>query len=110
MYSYLLPIGSVIRLVNNGPLVMIYGVRQLASRADQEKKIEKDYIGVPYPMGRLTDAYRYLFDHGDIQEVVFRGYDSPIRESFLKSLEEAAQKRAERSEEQNNAEQEPEIK
>ena len=103
MYSYLLPIGSVVRLIDNGPLVMIYGVRQIASKKDHES-IVKDYIAVPYPMGRLTDQYRYLFNHSDIDEVVFRGYDSPIRESFLKSMEEAAIKRGERKAEEGDEE------
>ena len=80
----LLPIGSVVRLNGAEKRLMIFGVRQTNEQTNQEY----DYIGVLYPEGNMGEEMRFLFDHSDIQEIVFTGYNDPEREEFLENLKE----------------------
>ncbi len=80
----LLPIGSVVLLKDGVKRLMIYGVRQ----TDKKSQKEYDYIGVLYPEGNIGDDYQYLFDHGDIQKVYFRGFEDDERTRFLKRLKD----------------------
>lgn len=79
----LLPIGSVVTLVNGKKQLMIYGVKQL----NQSTKMEHDYIGVLFPEGNIGPDYQFLFDHDKIKEVNFLGFKSDEREEFLVKLE-----------------------
>ena len=78
----LLPIGSVVLLKNAKKKLMIFGVRQTNSKTGQEY----DYIGVLYPEGNMGEEIRFLFDHSDIDQIIFRGYDGDERAQFLESL------------------------
>lgn len=80
----LLPIGSIIRLKDGVKRLMIYGIYQ----SEEDSDIEYDYIGVIYPEGNIGDDFHFLFQHEDIEEVYFRGYEDEEREDFLKRLEE----------------------
>lgn len=78
----LLPIGSVVLLEGGEKKLMIFGVKQTAN--DEEY----DYIGVIYPEGNLgDDAGQFFFQHKDIKEIVFRGYEDEERENFIGQLE-----------------------
>lgn len=83
MKNYL-PIGSVVRLRNGIKTIMIYGRRQVRT----EDKQEFDYIACLYPEGNLNANYMYLFNHEDIEEVVFEGYKSEEDQEFVKKLNE----------------------
>ena len=78
----LLPIGSVVLLKNAKKKLMIFGVRQTNSKTGQEY----DYIGVLYPEGNMGEEIRFLFDHSDIDQIIFKGYDDDERAQFLESL------------------------
>jgi hypothetical protein len=83
MYSYLLPIGSVVKLKEAERLMMIFGVLQ------QNEKLEGkvfDYIGVPYPEGHYAASMHIAFDHSDIEDIIHRGYTDKVRDSFLSVL------------------------
>lgn len=82
--SELLPIGSVVLLENAKKSLMIFGVKQ----SDLETDIEYDYIGVLYPEGNMGTESQFLFNHADIREVLFRGYETEERADFLKNAEE----------------------
>lgn len=81
----LLPIGSIVLISGGSKKAMIYGVKQI-SEADEEK--EYDYIGVMYPEGFIGGNYQFLFNHEDIQEVFFRGYEDDERKMFIEKLSE----------------------
>lgn len=83
MKNYL-PIGSVVRLRNGIKTIMIYGRKQVRT----EDKKEFDYIACLYPEGNLNANYMYLFNHEDIEEVVFEGYKSEEDQEFVKKLNE----------------------
>ncbi len=80
----LLPIGSIVLLKEADKALMICGVRHM----HQETGDEYDYIGVIYPEGFLGEESHYLFQHEQIKEIVFLGYESDERKSFLAKLED----------------------
>jgi len=84
MKSYL-PIGSIVLLKNGKKKVMIYGRRQ--KRVTDEH--EYDYIACLYPEGNISEDYMYLFNHEDIETVVYRGYSDAEEESFVDYLNKA---------------------
>lgn len=79
----LLPIGSVVRLSGAKKDLMICGICQ--TQRDNGK--EFDYIGVLWPEGSLGNKTNVLFDHGDIENIAFTGYDGPERQAFIDRLE-----------------------
>ena len=81
----LLPIGSVVLLNGGEKRVMVYGVKQ---SDDSKPGQEFDYIGVMYPEGNIGAQYQFLFNHADIKNVVFRGYEDDDRTSFIEKLAE----------------------
>lgn len=78
----LLPIGSVIRLRGAKKELMIFGLCQTA-KANQKTY---DYIGVVWPMGNMGDKTQIMFNHVDIEEVLFLGFDNETREDFMEKL------------------------
>lgn len=80
----LLPIGSVIRLRDAEKRLMIFGVKQ--SAASENGPASADYIGVLYPEGNVGPDHQYLFNHEDIDEVVFRGFEDSERDAFISEL------------------------
>lgn len=78
----LLPIGSVVLLKDATKKIMIFGVKQTDAGTDEEY----DYIGVMYPEGNVGGETQILFQHEDIQEIFFRGYEDEEREEFINNL------------------------
>lgn len=87
MFKNLLPIGSVVLLKEGSKKLMIIGIKPV--KEDEPNKIY-DYIGVIYPEGFLGNQYNFLFNHEDINDVVFTGYNNPERENFIDFLEKAS--------------------
>lgn len=65
----LLPIGTVVKLAEVEPLIMIIG--RMVISAD---KRDFDYVGVPYPVGYLGDEKVLCFNHDKIVEEMHKGY------------------------------------
>lgn len=80
--SELLPIGSVVLLKNGKKRVMVCGVKQTEMESDKEY----DYMSVLYPEGHMADVGTYLFNHEDIEQVFFRGYEDEERAAFIEGL------------------------
>ena len=77
-----LPIGTVITIYGLEQKVMIYGRKQQQSK---EKKIW-DYVGCLYPYGNLSKDYNVFFDHIQIEEILFTGYENEEELSLRKEL------------------------
>lgn len=89
MLKKLLPIGSVVRLKDAQKNIMIIGILQVDSgRTDGEADRTFDYLAVLYPEGYIGPEFQYMFDHKDIEEVVFKGYCDEERTLFIERLEE----------------------
>ena len=79
-----LPIGSIVVLKEYKKKLMITGIMQYIKNRPKQRY---DYLGVLYPEGDIGGQFRLTFDHSDIKEVVFRGYEDENREKFLKQVE-----------------------
>lgn len=90
MLKELLPIGSVVLLKEGTKKLMITGIKPVSE--DNPNKIF-DYIGVVYPEGYLSNEYNFLFNHNDINDVVFIGYNNPEREDFINLMEKELNKK-----------------
>lgn len=95
MLKELLPIGSVVLLKEGTKKLMIIGIKPVSE--DNPDKIF-DYIGVVYPEGYLSNEYIFLFNHNDINDVVFKGYNNPEREDFIEFLDNEFEKESHASE------------
>lgn len=86
MFKDLLPIGSVVLLKGGSKKLMIIGLK--LTKESQPDAVY-DYIGVLYPEGFISNEYNFLFNHEDINDVVFTGYNNPERESFVEFMQQA---------------------
>lgn len=77
----LLSIGSIVLLKDGEKRLMINGIMQ-----SDENGEDYDYLGVLYPEGHIGEGFQYLFNHEDIREVVFRGFEDAERVEFLEKL------------------------
>lgn len=78
----LLPIGSIVLLKEGSKKLMVFGVKQ----ADADTEKEYDYAGVVYPEGNIGNDAWFLFDHENIAEIYFRGYEDEERTEFIGKL------------------------
>lgn len=78
----LLPIGTVVLLAGGEKRLMIYGIKQ----TETETKEEYDYIGVVYPEGNMGKGTQFLFNHEQIKEVYFKGFEDEERVDFISRL------------------------
>ena|SRR5699024_1988575 len=94
--EYLLPNGSIVLLEGGNKRLMIYGRKQLLTDEGIEdikskgKEVRKqtmyDYLGVFYPEGYIDQEHAYVFNHSDIIDIIFRGYEDEEEEEFQKIL------------------------
>lgn len=64
----LLPIGSVVVLKDSEKALMIIGI------LPRNGETVRDYVGVLYPEGFISSDMFLVFDHKDIDIVLFRGF------------------------------------
>lgn len=78
----LLPIGSIVLLEGGSKRLMVYGVKQ----TDNSDNQTYDYIGVVYPEGNMGEGTQFLFNHEDIADIIFRGFEDSERDDFIDKL------------------------
>lgn len=83
MVSNLLPIGTVVKLKEGIKRLMIFGIKQ----TNESDSIEYDYIGVLYPEGNIGLDFQYLFNHSDIEQIYFSGFEDEERQHFIDELD-----------------------
>lgn len=79
----LLPIGSIVLLKEGEKRLMINGIMQNDAGGTRQSY---DYLGILYPEGHIGEGFQYLFNHEDIDNIVFRGYEDEERAEFLAKL------------------------
>lgn len=79
----LLPIGTIVLLKEGEKRLMINGIKQTNAEGDGK---EYDYLGVLYPEGHIGDEFLYLFNHEDISEIIFKGFEDDERKDFIAKL------------------------
>ncbi|WP_416728561.1 DUF4176 domain-containing protein [Fictibacillus sp. JL2B1089] len=75
----LLPNGSIVLLKGGNKKLMIYGRKQLVV---DEQEVQYDYISVPFPEGHINEEHTYVFNHSDIEVIIFRGYENKEEQEF----------------------------
>lgn len=79
----LLPIGTIVLLKEGEKRLMINGIKQTNANGDGK---EYDYLGILYPEGHIGDEFQYLFNHEDISEIIFKGFEDDERNEFITKL------------------------
>ncbi|MCU9613232.1 DUF4176 domain-containing protein [Caldibacillus lycopersici] len=86
----LLPNGSIVLLKGGNKKLMIYGRKQLLLIDEAGNPVEEgrmfDYLGVPYPEGYISPEYSFVFNHDDIREIIFKGYENQEEAEFQEVL------------------------
>ena len=77
-----LPIGSVVLLKKNKKKIMIYGRKQTMAESGEVF----DYVACFYPEGNVSPEYTFLFNHDDIEEVVFTGYSDEDETRYVEAI------------------------
>lgn len=85
MSQRLLPNGSIILLKEGKKKLVIYGRKQILALEEPQMF---DYLACPYPEGYVSPEFAYLFNHEDIQDIVFIGYQDEDEEQFQVVLAE----------------------
>lgn len=85
MDNKILPIGSVVLLKEGTKKLVITGIKPTLT---EKPEITYDYIGVLYPEGYLGNEGNFLFNHRDITDVIFEGYNNPEWKEFAKLIED----------------------
>lgn len=86
----LLPLGSVIKLKGGEINLIVYGRKQLLVSNDERNGDMYDYLAVPYPEGYISPEYTYVFNHENIEKVIFEGMSDEEEKEFQKVLEKAS--------------------
>lgn len=89
-----LPVGSVVLLNNATKKLVITGFCVLA---DEHQGQIYDYCGYAYPVGAIQSDQVALFNHDQIKEIFFVGYEDEEEEKFKKGLVEAMKNATEAS-------------
>lgn len=86
MFEKTLPIGSVVKSKAGKKNIMIVGYYQC--KAGDTNKIY-DYVGVAFPEGFLSGDQLALFDHSEIEHILYLGFQDEERYAFEEKLAEA---------------------
>lgn len=82
----LLPVGSVVLLKHARKKIVIMGILQIKA-SPQDPASTYDYMGVPFPEGYMGRESCLLFNHQDIEEVIFSGYVNEERNIFISAIQ-----------------------
>ena len=80
-----LPIGTIVKLRKFNIYVMIGGFKAKTKEGDRSF----DYIGCTYPIGITNPDQMVLFNHPQIEELVFMGFEDNRDLKFKKVLSDA---------------------
>lgn len=78
-----LPIGSIVLLNEGSKKLMITGFCTIPEESPEEVY---DYCGCLYPEGVLSSDETYVFDHNQIKNVLFIGYEDDEQKQFHEKL------------------------
>ncbi|MFI8705778.1 DUF4176 domain-containing protein [Bacillus sp. NPDC077411] len=79
----LLPNGSIVLLKGGTKKLVIYGRKQILM---VKKPVMYDYVGCFYPEGYMNPDYTFVFNHEDIEEIIFVGFVDEEEEAFVGML------------------------
>lgn len=80
-----LPIGTVVILKKSEKKIMIIGF-MISNLTNKEDTTVYDYAGCLYPEGQLSSSETLVFNHEDIKEICFNGYQDESEIAFKDKL------------------------
>lgn len=80
-----LPVGTVCMLKGGKKAVMIVGY---GIQPKEEPNVIYDYLGALYPEGIVTMEQNMVFNHENIESILFKGYESDEQKSFNQKIVE----------------------
>lgn len=92
MKNKFLPIGTIVLLKGGKKELMITGYcicpNSLKQMSVDKNDIQQifDYGACTYPEGFLDDSITYAFNHEQIKEILFLGYETPKQKEFSRLL------------------------
>lgn len=78
----LLPIGSIVNVLDYEHRIMIIGIKQI----NLDDNHEYDYVGIPYPEGQVGIESQVIFNNEDISYISFIGYQDSEYLSYLEQI------------------------
>lgn len=85
MENKFLPVGTVCRLKGATACLMIIGF--CVNKEGDNSKIY-DYLGCMYPQGMIAQDTNFLFDHSQIEEILYKGLVNDQEREFKLKLNE----------------------
>lgn len=80
-----LPVGSVCMLKGGKKAVMVVGY---GIQPKEEPNVIYDYLGALYPEGIITMEQNMVFNHENIESILFKGYENDEQRSFNQKIVE----------------------
>jgi len=96
-----LPIGTVVLLKGGVKKLMITG---FMAKPTEAKSKTYDYCGCLYPEGIITTDNTFLFNHDNIESILYRGYVDKEEEVFKEKLNILIKNDKEQKEKSDNTE------
>lgn len=84
-----LPLGSIVKIRGSIRKAMVIGRGLMTVVGD--RTLFFDYGGVLYPEGILGDQVLY-FNHQDVEEVIFKGFENEENTELVKNLDQWMEK------------------
>ena len=84
-----LPLGSVVMLKGGKKEIMITGYLTIPK---DNRDVMYDYSAVLYPEGELDSDQVLAFNHADIDQVFFKGFENDASKEYVGKLDELKEK------------------
>ncbi|MBQ3423104.1 MAG: DUF4176 domain-containing protein, partial [Romboutsia sp.] len=103
MEDKFLPIGTVCLLKGGSKKIMITGY---LIKSIEHPNNTYDYSGCMYPEGIISSRESIVFNHDQINEIVYKGFDQEEYKEFNDKVKKLLEKEKKLSEEENNEKEE----
>ena len=87
MNQKLYPLGTIVYLEEGTKKIMIIGRGAVMHDDNLEEDVMYDYVGCLYPQG-INPEDGLFFNHNNIDQVIFEGYQDEEEERFLQVYDE----------------------
>lgn len=95
-----LPIGTVVKLIGGDVALMITGfcikpqgkIKGIKGEIENTEDKYFDYSACPYPTGIMNTEINVVFNHENIEGIVYMGLESKLHDEYNKFLKEEMKK------------------
>lgn len=95
-----LPIGTVVKLIGGEAVLMITGyciepkgkIMGIKGEIENKKGTYFDYCGCAYPAGIISTDMNVVFNHENIEKVLFMGFETELQQKYSDFLKKEMKK------------------